>query len=94
MARRWPPARWSLTRGAGSLERDGDSPEGPQSPRARRELARGGAKPSSEAEVSWRDACPSTRGALRPTVCWPVVTFWAMGLSLPWATAVQGVIYS
>jgi hypothetical protein len=65
----------------------------------RRELARGGAKPSSEAEVSWRGTYPSseTEGCPRgveATVCWAAETFWAMGLSLPWAVTVRGVIYS
>jgi hypothetical protein len=39
--RGWPRARRSLTRGAGSLERGGNSPEGVPSPRARRSLTRG-----------------------------------------------------
>jgi hypothetical protein len=40
----------SRSRGCLALERDGVSPEGASSPRARRSLARGGVQPSSEAE--------------------------------------------
>jgi hypothetical protein len=35
-------------------------------PRARRELARGDVKPSSEAEVSWFEACPSSETKVHP----------------------------
>jgi hypothetical protein len=75
--RGWPRARRSLTRGAGSLERGGNSLEGALSPRARmsltrgagslerRELARGGVKPSSEAGVWCCGACPSSETEVR-----------------------------
>jgi hypothetical protein len=59
-------------------------------PRARWGLTRGGAKPSSEAGVSWRGACPSSE----TEVCPRGAEAWAMGLSLPWAAAVRGVICS
>jgi hypothetical protein len=39
------------SRARGDLERGGDSPEGASGPRARRRFARGGAQPSSEAEI-------------------------------------------
>jgi hypothetical protein len=55
-----------LTRGSGSLERGGDSPEGVSSPRARRRFARGGVKPSSEAEISWCGTWPSSETEVRP----------------------------
>jgi hypothetical protein len=48
------------------LERGGDSPEGALSPRAMRRLARGGIKPSSEAETSWCGAWPSSEVEVRP----------------------------
>jgi hypothetical protein len=55
-----------LTRGFGSLERGGDSPEGASSPRARRRFARGGVKPLSEAEISWCGTWPSSEMEVRP----------------------------
>jgi hypothetical protein len=59
---------WALgSRAWDGLERGGDSPEGASSPRARRRFARGGVQPSSEEEISWYDACPSSEHR-----CWPL----------------------
>jgi hypothetical protein len=53
-------------RGSRALERGGNSPDGASSPRVRRKLARGGVKPSSEAEVLWCGAWPSSETEVRP----------------------------
>jgi hypothetical protein len=45
-----------------ALERGGDSPEGASSPRARQRFARGGVKPSSEADICLRGRLPLERG--------------------------------
>jgi hypothetical protein len=49
---------------------------GPGQPRARRRLARGGVRPSSEAEISWRRTWSSSEVETRPrgtaTVCFVV----------------------
>jgi hypothetical protein len=44
-----------VSRARGGLERSGESLEGAPSPRARRRIARGGAGPSSEAEIRPRE---------------------------------------
>jgi hypothetical protein len=68
-------------------------------PRARWELARGGATPSSDMGVSQCGVCPLSetevpRGVSGLAVLWAAEVFWAMGLSLPWAAAMRGVICS
>jgi hypothetical protein len=50
----------------GGLERGGDSSEGASGPRARRRLARGGVRPSSEAENLWRGVWSSSETETRP----------------------------
>jgi hypothetical protein len=59
------------SRGRLALERDGTSPEGATSPRARRRFASVVSCPSSEAEFRPRVA--------RPTVWWAVGATWAVG---------------
>jgi hypothetical protein len=53
-------------RARGGLERGGDSPEGASTARARQRFARGAVEPSSEAELSWYDAWPSSETEVRP----------------------------
>jgi hypothetical protein len=53
-------------RGCQALERDGESPEGVLDPRARRRIARGGARPSSETEFTRRGARSSSEAGTRP----------------------------
>jgi hypothetical protein len=59
-----------------TLERGGVSPEGASDPRARRSFARGGVRPSSEAEFRPRGRPAlerggvSLEGVLGPATCW------------------------
>jgi hypothetical protein len=68
----------------GDLERGGNSPEGASSPRARRVFRVAAPAPRTR----WRSA----RGAPGLAVCCAAEGFWAMGLSLPWATTMRGGI--
>jgi hypothetical protein len=52
--------------GRQALERGGDSLEGALGPRARRRIARGGARPSSEAEFTRRGARSTSEAETRP----------------------------
>jgi hypothetical protein len=53
-------------RGCPALERGGTSPEGASGPRARRNLTRGGVRPSSEAEPHPRGRPTLERGGTSP----------------------------
>jgi hypothetical protein len=68
------------------LERGGESPEGAPAPRARCRIARGGARPSSEADCCPRGCQPLERGGESPegycgqSVGGPLWFLWAVGL--------------
>jgi hypothetical protein len=53
-------------RGRQALERDGESPEGALDPRARRRIARGGARPSNETKFTRRGARSSSEVGTHP----------------------------
>jgi hypothetical protein len=53
------------SRGCLALERGGTSPEGASSPRAKRNLTRGGVQPSSEAEPHLGGVRPSSEAESR-----------------------------
>jgi hypothetical protein len=53
-------------RGRPTLGRGETSPEGATDPRARRNLTRGGVRPSSEAELYWCGAVPLERSGVPP----------------------------
>jgi hypothetical protein len=55
---------WS--RGSTTASSEVETCSGVPVPRARRGLARGGVKPSSEAETSWCSAWPSSEAEIRP----------------------------
>jgi hypothetical protein len=81
-----------LERGGASREGLGPSSEAGTRPRGRQALERGG---------GFRGAVPAprarrrfARGALGAAVCWAPEAFWAMGLSLPRAAAMWGVVCS
>jgi hypothetical protein len=76
----------TCSRGRSALDRDGASLEGASSPRARQNPARGGDRPSSEAEPHPRGRgctgaapCPSSEAEFRPRVARPIVS-WAVAL--------------
>jgi hypothetical protein len=54
------------SRGRLALDRDGASSEGASSPRARRNLTRGGDRPSSEAKLYRYGAVPLKRSGVLP----------------------------
>jgi hypothetical protein len=54
------------SRGRSALDRDGTSPEEASSPRARRNSARGGDRPSSEAELYRCGTVPLERSGVLP----------------------------
>jgi hypothetical protein len=58
------------SRGRPALERGGASPEGVSSPRARRNLTRGGILPSSEAESCYCGVVPLERSGVSPEGGW------------------------
>jgi hypothetical protein len=70
------------------LERGGTSPEGATGPRARRNLTRGGARPSSEAEIRWCDATPLERSGVPPEGGWADCSGGPLGPPAPWALPV------
>jgi hypothetical protein len=68
-----------------SLERGGDPPEGAHSPRARRNLARRGVQPSSEAEFRQYGAVPLERSRASLDGCWGRPFDGLLRLPGPWA---------
>jgi hypothetical protein len=62
-----PPSETeTCSRGRSALDRDGASREGASSPRARRNLARGGVRHSSEAKLCRGGAVPLERSGVLP----------------------------
>jgi hypothetical protein len=81
-----------LERGGASREELGPSSEAGTHSRWCQALERGGGFVVRRLPLEQDGGSPEgCRGRL---VCWAVEAFWAMGLSLPWAAAMRGVIHS